>query len=130
MKKLIPAITIILLVIITSCSTLKKNTGHSKEDIMIADAYALSEASCKYRLIKMMHLDSISDVPLKNAENDQRQELLKLKKKFHNKYKDPESDYVQFQKFSKSASKVLSSCKKLREYEANKEDDSKAKEIQ
>ncbi len=123
MKKLIPAITIILIVIITSCGTLKKNSGHSKEAIMKADAYALSEASCKYRLTKMMHLDSISDVQLKNAQNDLHQSLLKLKRKFHEKYKEPQSDYIQFQKFGKTAIRELSTCKKLQEYEAAKKVD-------
>lgn len=120
MKNTTRIIIIVLAFAISSCAMLKKDDNH-QEEMKKVDAYALAHAQCAYELVLMQHLDSLSDIQLKQEYTSRKEELIDLKWSYYVPYNYPKQEFIDFQELVKKLSPELTSCKKLEEYKILKE---------
>ena len=112
----------------TSCSMLKGNKGHSPEEAMKANAYAMANTQCEYQLLQLDYRENKSDLKLKVKLDKKRDEVTLLTGKFYTYYEETPEAYREFQNMMTSVSSDLTTCKKIIEIEeARKEAEENAK---
>ena len=99
-----------------SCGSMKKSGGHSKEERIKMDAYAMAQMNCKSELMRLMAQDSTSDIDLQNKSRMLSEEEINMKRYYFKKYNQNDADIQLFNKTKDKVSSELTTCKKLEEY--------------
>ncbi len=123
MKYLNLIIIAIAIISFSSCSLFKKgNKGHSKEEQMKMDAYAMANTKCEYQLLQLGYLDDKSNKKLKAERDIKKDEVTRLTTSFFARYKENKAEFNEFKKLVVTVSPELTTCKKIKEIEIQKKE--------
>ncbi len=131
MKNQYLIIIVLFSFMLASCSMLNKNDkGHSKEEIMKADAYAMANTTCEYQLLQLKYKENKADLKLKAELENKREEVTTLTSRFFDRYHEPKEVNQKFNNLIISLTPELSTCKKIIAIEEAKKNAVEAKQKQ
>lgn len=116
MRKFTIILSVFAIFASVSCGSMNKSGGHSKEERIKMDAYAMAQMQCKAELMKLMAQDSTSDIDLQNKSRMLLEEEVNMKRYYFKKYNQNDADIKLFNELKAKVGSELTTCKKLEEY--------------